>query len=109
MSQGNPQGDASGQVEHTVLTVLRGAERWLTQRGVDAPKRSEGTARTAADGRSPSVAAATARTSASTAAIAASSVTSRCEEVDIGRKAMSALLPSGDPKVNVRRRNVTPI
>ncbi|MCB9878287.1 MAG: peptide chain release factor N(5)-glutamine methyltransferase [Planctomycetes bacterium] len=40
MSQGNPQGDASGQVEHTVLTVLRGAERWLTQRGVDAPKRS---------------------------------------------------------------------
>lgn len=31
---------AEGQPEHTVLSVLRGAETWLLRRSVDAPKRS---------------------------------------------------------------------
>jgi release factor glutamine methyltransferase len=31
---------SAGDVEHTVLSVLRGAEAWLERRGVEAPKRS---------------------------------------------------------------------
>src|SRR5688572_2316793 len=31
--------EAAGE-HHTVLSVLRGAESWLEQRGVDAPRRS---------------------------------------------------------------------
>ena len=31
---------SAGDVAHTVLSVLRGAEAWLERRGVDAPKRS---------------------------------------------------------------------
>ncbi len=34
------EGAADGQAGHTVLSVLRGAETWLTRRGVDAPRRS---------------------------------------------------------------------
>lgn len=32
--------DGAGEVVHTVLSVLRGAEQWLQRRGVDSPKRS---------------------------------------------------------------------
>lgn len=37
MSSGSVPG---GEAQHTVLSVLRGAETWLERRGVDAPKRS---------------------------------------------------------------------
>lgn len=37
MSSGSVPG---GDAQHTVLSVLRGAESWLERRGVDAPKRS---------------------------------------------------------------------
>lgn len=35
-----PAGHGQETPQHTVLSVLRGAETWLTRRGVDAPKRS---------------------------------------------------------------------
>jgi release factor glutamine methyltransferase len=31
---------SGGAVEHTVLSVLRGAEQWLARRGIDAPRRA---------------------------------------------------------------------
>lgn len=37
MTSGSEPGEA---LQHTVLSVLRGAEAWLARRGIDAPKRS---------------------------------------------------------------------